>query len=245
MIKCAACDFEYVFKAGHCCSDSETTTELRIKLAEEISKNKELVEAKAFILTLRALLDSQNKRLFQAAHDRNWLLANSNPKEQRMKIISRSFTTTSKKFTREFSYAEFPNRGASFPCNEEGEVDESKLDPVGLENFRECLSGKGETIINQEYERVDGEYADYIPIPGTGIKVNITIIDLGIKVWEKTTRTPAVGACDRCARPVSLSNFTNYCSCGAMYSIGGGRLHDNPAEWVDGTNDHPADLLRI
>ena len=79
----------------------------------------------------------------------------------------------------------------SFDCDEQGNVDESKLCEPARENLRKCRAG---------------EFPDYEP--------------QGIEQRESFYTVPAVGQCD-CGARVTLDSFTNTCRCGADYNMSG------------------------
>tara|TARA_Y100000310_G_scaffold344035_2_gene454682 strand:- start:777 stop:1184 length:408 start_codon:yes stop_codon:yes gene_type:complete len=84
--------------------------------------------------------------------------------------------------------------GYSFDCDRDGVVDESALQPAGLENYRLCRAGLMEGCKGPEVQTYQHTYTDH-----------------------------AVGQCI-CGKEVTLSNYTNTCECGTDYSIAGQRL---------------------
>lgn len=95
-----------------------------------------------------------------------------------------------------FDRPDEPGCGYAFDCDKDGNVDESKLQPAGLKNYRSCLAGELEV----------GE-----PI---------------LRSWGTYHTQPRVGECDVCGKEVHLDQFTNTCECGADYNMSGQRLAD-------------------
>lgn len=90
----------------------------------------------------------------------------------------------------------------SFSCNEQGEVDESKLHPAAVENYNACKNGT-KTFNGQPIELLE------------------------IKRFEQEGYDPAVGICDKCEAKIELYDpMTNTCDCGAEYNGSGQRLED-------------------
>lgn len=109
-----------------------------------------------------------------------------------MRIISHRSIETHVSYRLFFEWADSRGAGFSFPCDENGKVNEV-LQPAAQENLRKCLSNGFE-----------------------GRQIH----DRGIQRSESTHRVPAVGKCD-CGRKVTLDSFTNTCDCGADYNMSG------------------------
>ena len=93
-----------------------------------------------------------------------------------------------------FEYNDTPGSGFSFPCDENGNVDDSKMNPASKENLSKCLSGQ-------------------IPVHSTGVEK-----------YEHDWTEPAIGKCNRCDGEVILDGFTNTCDCGVDYNMSGQEL---------------------
>jgi len=109
------------------------------------------------------------------------------------------------------------NYGFGFDCDEDGNVDEQKLNPCGLENFKKCLTGS-----------VNGE----------------KIIDRGAVKHIHTYIDPAIGLCNGCGEEVVLYGFTNTCECGLDYNSSGQQLAPRHF-WGEETGEHYSDILKI
>ena len=116
-----------------------------------------------------------------------------------------------------FHYADNPGWGFGFACDEQGNVDTSKINPAALDNYTQCLTGEVR-----------------------GLKV----IDAGIRVYHNHYTLPAIGECVYCRAEVELSGFTNTCECGADYNSTGQVLADR-AQWGEETGESLGDILRI
>jgi len=60
-----------------------------------------------------------------------------------MRIIQPKQWMESVSFSLSFQNLEPHTGGYSFDCDENGNVDESKMHPLALENYRKCLAGEG------------------------------------------------------------------------------------------------------
>lgn len=141
--------------------------------------------------------------------------------------------------------------GFSFPCNEKGVVDESKLHPIALDSYRQCQSG---TIsrLNKPYKfrQIPGSipdpedsYANMEPSPGPWQQINCSVKGV---IQESINRQvlPAVGECDGCFAEVELHGFTNTCECGLDYNQSGQQLAPRE-QWGSETGESLSDILRI
>ena len=121
-------------------------------------------------------------------------------------FIKRAHTEIIWNYTRDFLDAS--GGGFSFDCNEDGEIDFSKLTECGLANYQAC---------------VNGSFPSYK--------------DKGVTEFTRRYRHPAVIRCS-CGTEVTLGNFTNTCgSCYADYNNSGSQLVDRKL-WGEETNEH-------
>ena len=134
-----------------------------------------------------------------------------------VKIISRRERRTVVSYTRGFSWdgQDDPHYGFGFDCDENGSIDESKLNPCAIKNLKACLTGE-----------VDGK----------------KIVDQGVQRYETTHTEPAVGECNRCGEEVVLYGFTNTCECGADYNMSGQELAPR-SQWGEETGETYADIV--
>jgi hypothetical protein len=120
-----------------------------------------------------------------------------------MNIISRRTRKTVIHHEHKFDWEGETNWGFGFSCDEQGNVDESQMAPVGLANYRACLDGS-----------MRGD-------DGRGV------VDRGISSWSHSYVEPAVGKC-ACGRLVTLAGDTMGegidCDCGRVYNSVGQEL---------------------
>lgn len=139
-----------------------------------------------------------------------------------MKIISPRKWVEEISYQRSFEYEDMPGAGFSFDCDEHGNVDESKMNPCALDNYKNCLSGKvklesGEKVIKYK----------------------------GIKKYEHSYAEPAIGECNNCDNEVSLRGFTNTCdNCETDYNMSGQQLAPRE-QWGEETGESLSDILSI
>ena len=132
-----------------------------------------------------------------------------------MKIISKRERITVTSYSLSYDWPEEPGSGLGFDCDEHGNVDESNLQPAGLDNLRQARTGV-----------VDGR-----PI-GAGV----------VKKYVHSYWEYAVGLCNNCQREVELRGFTNTCECGADYNGSGQQLADR-SQWGSETGESVADIM--
>ena len=116
-----------------------------------------------------------------------------------MNIISRRERKTVVSYCHQFDWKGEHNWGFAFDCDQQGNVDESKMAPAGLANYRACLTGA-----------VDGQ----------------PVVDRGIQENRHSYVVPAVGQC-ACGREISLGNDYGDgidCTCGRIYNAVGQEL---------------------
>lgn len=165
-----------------------------------------------------------------------------------MKIITHRKHTYVPSFSLEYHH---DGGGYSFPCDKDGKVDTSVLQPGALKNYNHLQ--KTSTIIRHEHmpqrivmkdgKEVRDEYGsfEYEDVPGPkrmySYKVTPEVKDYGRQIAE-----PAVGECNHCKRHVTLHGFTNTCECGADYNMSGQEL--SPREnWGEETSESLSDIL--
>lgn len=107
--------------------------------------------------------------------------------------------------------------GYSFDCDASGNVDVSKLQPPARDAYEQLTATSA----------VDGH----------------PFHCLGVEKIDHHYRIPAVGACNRCDKPVTLSGFTNTCDCGADYNSAGQELAPR-SQWGEETGETADDILR-
>lgn len=91
--------------------------------------------------------------------------------------------------------------GFRFDCDEDGNVDEAKMFPAGLANYKKCVAGEMEGYENHGIQQVESHYYE-----------------------------SAIGKCE-CGGRVVLNNDENDCpKCGHLYNMFGQGLkaHDDP-----------------
>lgn len=158
-----------------------------------------------------------------------------------MKIISRRERKECVSYSRAFSYEHDPNAGFSFDCDEAGNVDVDKLHPNARISYAACLAGEMEIVRGQRWES-DGE-GGYNPVPGTGERVTVRMVDDGVRTHRHSYVEAAVGECE-CGAHVTLDGFTNTCDCGRDYSMGGQLLA--PREfWGEETGETVDEILSV
>ena len=95
-----------------------------------------------------------------------------------------------------------------FDCDPKGNIDEEKLHPAALENYKSCEAGTKEV---------------------NGVKMHF----IEVKKYERTLRHDRIGLCDVCEEKIWLSDpLTNTCNCGAEYNMSGQRLRPRE-EWEE------------
>jgi hypothetical protein len=134
-----------------------------------------------------------------------------------MRLVRRSAYVTEANYSRYFEYPDRPGAGLRFDCDANGNVDVAALGACARDSYAACVAGA-----------VDDR----------------PVVDRGVECSARTRRVPAVGACDRCGRRVTLAGFTNTCACGADYNSAGQRLAPR-AQWGEETGESVADVLSV
>jgi hypothetical protein len=130
-----------------------------------------------------------------------------------MNILKHSERIESVGYSLEFEYTLSPGAGFGFPCTKDGTVNESKLHPDALRNYKACLSG---TVRDR-------------PVTCKGVRTE-----------RHHYVSPAIGQCG-CGFKMELGSFTNECPrCGALYNWAGQALSD-PEFWGEETGEHPSE----
>ena len=142
-----------------------------------------------------------------------------------MRIIKRREYHTSTHYSLDFEYADCRGAGFSFPCDQDGKVNESGMPAPALANYRKCLTGKMEITKDCKPCVVD-------------------IIAKGVQTITNEWRTPAVGECNRCGKEVELHGFTNTCECGVDYNMSGQELAPR-SQWGEETGESVSDILSV
>jgi hypothetical protein len=137
-----------------------------------------------------------------------------------VKIIQERTQVRIEEYRRVFKMVGAMGSRFSFDCDQDGKVDESKLKPAALDNYRQCLTGRMR-LSTKMYDVADAGVENY-----------------GRFYWE-----PAVGIC-ACRREVPLEGFTNTCDCGRDYSQSGQQLGSRE-NWGAETNESLSDILSI
>jgi len=106
--------------------------------------------------------------------------------------------------------------GFAFPCDEHGNL---IVDPARTSSTLAGLVSRVAALVDDTSYRDDGVRRDEWP-----------------------TVTAAVIECERCRAHVTLSGFTNTCSCGADYNMSGDMLADR-FQWGEETGESVADIL--
>jgi hypothetical protein len=159
-----------------------------------------------------------------------------------MKIIRPRSFHEHVSYSLSFDYEHLPGAGFSFDCDKDGKVDESRLNPYALKNYRACLQGEVSGVEGVEYTR-DANY-DYVPVPGTGRTVMRKVKNMGVRELYHTYWEPAIGECNRCGEEVILDGFTCTCDrCGIDYNMSGQQLCSREF-WGEECNESAADILR-
>ena len=161
-----------------------------------------------------------------------------------MKIISERYIEEIVSYEREFEYksSKFIGSGFSFPSDEYGNVDVTKLTDSGLKSYNDCILGKITVTRGQQW--IYNADNDYVPVPGTGSRTVEDIVDLGVRKSIHSYTHAAVCQCD-CGNEIQLSHFTNTCEvCERDYNMSGQLLSDR-STWGSETGEHLSDILRI
>lgn len=111
-----------------------------------------------------------------------------------MKIIDWGGLERHTEYRHYFEYTDSPGAGFSFPCDENGNLED--LSKEAQANYEECLRGK-----------INGS----------------KIVDRGIDSFTNEYRRPPMGLCG-CGNKIELGHFTNQCVCGNLYNSSGQRL---------------------
>lgn len=112
-----------------------------------------------------------------------------------------------------FEYPGEPGCGFSFPCDEKGIVDTTKLEECAIKNFKDCVQG----------------------INGTR--------NVGVITYKRKTVEPTVIRCEVCGNEVPLAYFTNTCDeCETDYNMFGSRLAPR-RYWGEETGETASDIL--
>ena len=124
------------------------------------------------------------------------------------KIIKEAHIETFVRYTREFEWEGHKNCGYSFPCDEQGNIEE--LCPEGLQNYKNCMTGNMTT---------DG----------------YKLIDLGVrKEVRKFHVNPSI-ECDCGEQFILFNEYMGACSCPnceQWYNLFGQQLV-NPTMWEE------------
>lgn len=132
-----------------------------------------------------------------------------------MKILRQRRDCESVSYMLFFERRDCPGAGYSFPCSEDGVVDESKLQPAGRANLA----------------RARGEEARMLHEPR---------IDRVVSRWVE----PRVGLC-ACGAEVELERFTNTCHrCERDYNSAGQKLAPRE-QWGEETGETADEILRV
>lgn len=159
-----------------------------------------------------------------------------------MKIIRHRERIESTSYSRSFEYEDMPGAGFGFDCDEHGNVDIDKLPPAARSSWDACMAGETERVVDGEYER--DEEGDLSYVPGTGHRVKVKLLDMGVVTHHHSYVQPAVGEC-ACDAHVELRGFTNTChKCGRDYNTSGQLLAPR-SQWGEETGESVSDILTI
>lgn len=98
--------------------------------------------------------------------------------------------------------------GFGFPCDKNGKVNEKKLAPAALVNYRKLVLGQMPDFTGSPY----------------------------VKKWTNRWIEPAIAKCS-CGSKVTLEHFTNTCECGRDYNTSGQLLAPRE-QWGEETGEH-------
>lgn len=132
-----------------------------------------------------------------------------------MKILRQRRDCESVSYMIFFERRDCPGAGYSFPCSEDGTVDESKLQPAGRANLARARGEEARTLHEPRIDRV-------------------------VSRWVE----PRVGLCE-CGCEVELDRFTNVCErCHRDYNSAGQELAPRE-QWGEETGEYLGDILRV
>lgn len=160
-----------------------------------------------------------------------------------LKNITRRMRTDIVTFELHFDFIGSDGCGATFDCDEKGNVDMSKLAPAGLSNYMECITGTVSRMVGQRYQVDDsaGNGVTYRAILGTG-ELKTYKAEREVVKRVRVDTTPAHGVCP-CGSTVYLTGFTNTCDCGRDYNMSGQLLAPR-SQWGEETGESIDDILR-
>jgi hypothetical protein len=134
-------------------------------------------------------------------------------------IIENPRWETDVEYRLEWDSADDPCYGWTFPCDANGHVDESALQPQGLDTLRKCRAGSG--------------------LYGQGV------VFVGVRRYTRTFLIPAIARCHFGARLELASSWLNTCDvCGRDYDGSGTALAPRH-HWGEETGEHWADLVAL
>ena len=107
------------------------------------------------------------------------------------KIIRERRTIETVEHHQTYVWRDTPGAGFSFDCNEQGVIDESKLQPAAVENLAFCRANPDQ------------------------------IADAGIRTYRNTYRAPAELLCDCRRIVFLNDPLDNDCTCGRCYNMSG------------------------
>lgn len=132
-----------------------------------------------------------------------------------MKILQPAERVVTESYSRAYWDAKGRVR-CRWDCDALGVIDEANLHPVQVQQLQGCRDGS------------------------LGLDPTIPAVCRDVHVFHR----PAVGACVRCDREVTLGGFTNTCECGADYNWGG-QLLASRSQWGEETGESLEDILNI
>lgn len=160
-----------------------------------------------------------------------------------MKIVSKRRHVEAKRYSYSYEYADMPGAGYGFDCDAHGNIDETK---VAAESLAVCRAGQVEVTRDQQWKiNPDRNDVDmpYVPVYGSGRRVVVKLIDMGVQEYDASYTEAAIGEC-ACGEEVHLDRFTNSCDCGRDYNMSGQLLADR-SQWGEETGESAGDILAV
>lgn len=138
-----------------------------------------------------------------------------------MKIIQHRKIMVDKSYDLWFPKKNLPGAASAFPCDENGNVDESNMMPLALDTWNEIKARMDQIVSGKDdvYSRPE------------------------IKTFVNRNIQPAIGICS-CGKKVWLDGCTNTCECGADYNSAGQKLASR-SQWGEETGESLSEILSI
>jgi hypothetical protein len=139
-----------------------------------------------------------------------------------MKIIQQRERIENVHYSLHFGRKDCPGGGWGPSCDKDGNVDEAKMNPLVLKEWKKVQSRMDLILSGKDEEYHPPEVMKFVSV----------------------YTQPRIGICDDCGDQVYLEHFTNTCDCGADYNMSGHQLAPRE-QWGEETGESLSDILMI